>query len=97
MSAVGRKENEKGSSFMLIIAVLMLILVIIIITVIMVLMVKVIETIEDLSISHNKFILNSTQKVSSKVLHSWNMIGIARTSLLSTWVSTIYLLHVYFD
>ena len=41
---------------------------------------EVIESIDDLSVSRNKIIINSTQKVSSRVLNSRNMMSVARTS-----------------
>ena len=41
---------------------------------------EVIESIDDLSVSRNKIIINSTQKVSSRVLNSRNMMSVASTS-----------------
>ena len=41
---------------------------------------EVMESIDDLSVSRNKIIINSTQKVSSRVLNSRNMMSVARTS-----------------
>ena len=41
---------------------------------------EVMESIDDLSVSRNKIIINSTQKVSSGVLNSRNMKSVARTS-----------------
>ena len=41
---------------------------------------EVIESIDDLSVVRNKISINSTQKVSSRVLNSWNMMSVARTS-----------------
>ena len=41
------------------------------------------ESIDDLSVSRNKIIINSTQKVSSRVLNSRNMMSVARTSYIS--------------
>ena len=41
---------------------------------------KVIERVDDLSISRSKVIMNSTQKVSSRVLNSRNMMSVASTS-----------------
>ena len=43
---------------------------------------EVIESIDDLSVSRNKIIINSTQKVSSRVLNSRNMMSVARTSYI---------------
>ena len=43
---------------------------------------EVIESIDDLSVSRNKIIINSTQKVSSRVLNSRNMMSVARTSYM---------------
>ena len=43
---------------------------------------EVMESIDDLSVSRNKIIINSTQKVSSRVLNSRNMMSVARTSLI---------------
>ena len=40
----------------------------------------VIESMNDLSVSRNKIIMNSTQKISSRVLNSRNMMSVARTS-----------------
>ena len=50
---------------------------------------KVIERDDDLSISHSKVIMNSTQKVCSRVLNSRNMMRVARTS----WI--LLLRYVY--
>ena len=44
---------------------------------------EVIENIDDLSVSRNKIIINSTQKVSSRVLNSRNMMSVARASSIS--------------
>ena len=41
---------------------------------------EVIESMDHLSVSRNKIIINSTQKVSSRVLNSRNMMSVARTS-----------------
>ena len=41
---------------------------------------EVIEWADDLNISHNKVIINSTQKGSSSVLNSRNMMSVTRTS-----------------
>ena len=41
---------------------------------------EVIESIDDLSVVRNKISINSTQKVSSRVLNSRNMMSVARTS-----------------
>ena len=41
---------------------------------------EVMESIDDLSVSRNKIIINSTQKVSSRVLNSRNMMSIAHAS-----------------
>ena len=41
---------------------------------------EVMESIDDLSVSRNKIIINPTQKVSSRVLNSRNMMSVARTS-----------------
>ena len=46
---------------------------------------KLIERIDDLSISRNKIIINSTQKVSSRVLNSRNMMSVGGTSYLLPW------------
>ena len=41
---------------------------------------EVIKSMDDLSVSRNKIIRNSTQKISSRVLNSRNMMSVARTS-----------------
>ena len=43
---------------------------------------EVIESIDDLSVFRNKISINSTPKVSSRVLNSRNMMSVARTSLI---------------
>ena len=42
---------------------------------------EVIKSIDDLSVSRNKIIINSTLKVSSRVLNSRNMMSVARTKI----------------
>ena len=51
---------------------------------------EVIERQDDLNISRSKVIINSTQKISSRVLKSWNMMSVARTSYKSSlWLSLV--------
>ena len=42
---------------------------------------EVIKSMDELSVSCNKFIRNATQKISSRVLNSRNMMSVARTSV----------------
>ena len=48
---------------------------------------EVMENIDDLRVSRNKVVINSAQKVSSRVLNSQNMMSVARTSLnFGRWI-----------
>ena len=62
--------------------VLIITVIIVIIILIMVVIMVIMVSMDDLSVFRNKIIRNSTQKISSRVLNSRNMMSVARTSYL---------------
>ena len=70
----------------MVITMVTMVIITIIMVIIMVIMIiitgmEVIESIDDLSVFCDKISINSTQKISSSVLNSRNMMSVARTSL----------------
>ena len=65
---------------MVIMVIVMVIMAIIMVIMVIITGMEVIKSIDDLSVFCDKIAINSTEKISSRVLNSRNMMSIARTS-----------------